>query len=829
MKNATIVKVLALLIANLFLVSSMIGSAGGNPIIDQLKADTSQTHDTHSYSYYKDQKSWDSIISPDRHLTVTVKEDGSNQSVPNFNMTVTWSSRSAWSSDFVTGAAWGAVIGAVIAISIVTFFVFPVFGLYVGGAIYGGAAGHILGIGLVGVGKAIVVGAVAGGIIGGLASSQQHGVNERINAVTDANGKFEIIKSWQDDVDILVNIGVEPAVSGYTEFKPNGQPHWTPHASDPNQCSKNGMSVDVYLVSRDTEGGYLANLRIAQNKVRNLTYVGTDDGGNYEDTDSNFEALNMHESANAENYADICEHPEWNSTNFWRGRASVYPDGLGSDILWIETRRLFYIKDASGVTDFGVNASYKDGYNNPIQQGYPAGAFYLDDTSELVTPTDLATGKYIYEQFIWVVGKADLRNPSVTVDVYFTVNGGTPVEAGSETIEIPSPQHIICFTFSDSSLIDSVHHTVYAERSIPTVHGDLQFNLYSDGDIASVQASGIQSLAGEWDTGGYGMMDLYHSNCSYPMYFAIENEDGDEVLTSPAITYDFDNDTITKSIADIDVSTLDKETSYRLTWNNQYFGANMSSTLFYQLTDWDSHSNLTQQMERLINETFALTGAGQYGNFDTYHVNKIMSNIGLMSAKVQIQEARLNDFIQAHGESNYTKNCAKDIMYFKFFYNYIQKYAGKTPTEIATNPADFAQFRGLCNVINMAFNHIYLYYSCSVAFEHGDLELCDDLTEMMAYEDNLIEDYYYMLKPSDVWDLTLIVMLIIALIIASVATYGAGKYYNKSSGWKTTDKKKIALIFGGLFAAVFALSFGIMYIFAYGWFHGIFGAIPKVG
>jgi len=673
------------------------------------------------------------------------------------------------------------------------------------------------------------VGGVGGAICGGLIASQQHNEDFTDFVQTDENGQVRLTRSWQDNVVILIDLNEETAISKYSTFKPQGQPTWDGKYADENKKSKNYMSIDIYLVKFDTEGGYLSNLRIAQNKVQNLTYVATQDDGGYV-SDSHFTPLNMHDKSIAGQYSDECNHPEWNSTNFWRARTSVYPDGKGSDILWIESKRLIYIEDLTAVTDYRLDVIYKSGNDTEILRGAPAGAFELNDDAP-ENNVGNASGHYWYVQFLWCVGLADMEYPTVTIEAYIEVNGAsmTTPNAGIETIDIPTPQHIITFTFSDSSLVDKVHHTVYAERSIPTVHGDLRYNLYSDGSSVRVQALGIQSLPSKWNTGAYGIVDLFYPNCSYNYYFAVENNDGDEVFRSAVEKLDFNNATMTAFTSDIDVSNITEDQSYRLTLNNEYFGATMSSTLFFQLTDYDTHNNLSQIVEDLIDDTFKVTGAGEYGNFDSSHINQLKLRFDEMNSKLKIQQQRLKDFIGDNGESNYTGECQKMIDYFNFFYGMFGKYTDMTSSEIAKKPSDFTQFRGLCNAMLMSYNHAYLYQSCAQAYLNGDIELVTELVSMMAFEDQLLTDYYNALISPPTWDLTIIVMIIIALIISAIVTVAFGRWYEKSSGWKTSDKKKLGLIFGALFGGVFAISFIIEYLFLWQPINSVFGAIPTWG
>jgi hypothetical protein len=819
MKNSLIVKVLAVLIANLFLMASFV-SVNANPKVDQSALDSAQTHDTFQFSYYENQKSESDFLSPDRNVDLTIyNAHNPNQTVPDINVTVYWETgEGTW---FGGNVLTGIIVGAIVVGLIVGLFTFGL-GFAVAQLVQATITLPMLNI--------IGAGAIAGAIGGGVSAWRNSNIGGTVeNLRSDAEGKCHTSHSWQDGVSIVVDLDIETEISGYAGFKPSGQPQWYPKHVDENKQTQNRMSCDIMLVTAGGMGSLLGNMQIAQGKVGNLTYVETDDDSHYTDN-ANFEIIDMHKESNAESYAETLSHAEWADKDFWRSRISVYPDGKGSDILWVESRRLIHINDATGVASLSVNATYENGNGVVIHQGAPAGAIILDEPSHNLVPLDeYATGKYIYYQWVWVVGLADLTHPTITVKASLLSNLGL-IDAGWETIAIPEESHIITFTFSDSSLIGSVHHTVYADRSIPTVHASLEFNLYGIANKVRVKSIGIQTIPEKWNT-GYGLVTLTQKNCAYNMYFAVEDNSGDVVQSTTPASASFDFDKATGIIKDMSLVNISNEQSYRLTLNNAYFDTGskdcvMSSTLFYQLTDWDNHYNLTVELEKLLNKTFTLTGSGNYGNFNTANVNSIQSYIEEMNGKIQIHEQRLKTFIQDNGESNYTKKCADMIMKFKFFYKEFLPYKSMLASDIGSNAKDFGKFRALSYALLYTFNHAYLYYSCSVAYLHGDTELASDLDTMMAYENALIDEYYNALGGNNFWDLTLLVMILISVIVGLIVAYGVYRY--QMTRFHKPDDKKIAIFTGVAFCGATGITFAVLWFVFQQAIYNFAGNVPKM-
>jgi len=808
MRNQLIVKVLAILIANLFLSGAMVSA---NPKIDEVASNSAQTHDTFTFSYYENQISEDRLASADRKVEITVKDTSNeNKTVPGFNVTVYW--KTGVGTWFGGNVLAGILIGAIVVGLIVGIFTLGI----------GLAAATLIGSTVTLPMTAIVgVGAASGAVAGGISAYNNKNVGGTVEYLfTDANGKATTTKSWQDDVSILIDMGSESEISGYAGFKPMGEPQWIPKSDDTNKQTRNYMSVDLMLVKSGGAGSLLGNMKIAQNKVGNLTYAETDDMGNYDSSDPNVQAIDMHNLANADYYGDLLNHDDFKETNFWQSRINVYPDGQGSDIIWMESKRLIYVKDASGITSIEMNASYFDGNGVEITVGAPAGAFTLDETSnDLVPLANFATGKYIFYQWIWVVGTADLTEPYVNINAFIRTNlVPSGIEAGSDKVTIPDTQHIITFTSTDTSLISNVKHTVYAERSIPTVTAQIQYNFYGIGNAVRVKAISIQSLPDIWST-QYGDVELTYDTCNYSMQFQVENNAGLVVYKTIPKTVNFNYDTMVITTDDVVLSNISNEQSYKLTFYNKHFGAGMSSTLFYQLTDWDGHQNISVELEKVLNQTFTLTGNGEYGNFNNYAVNSIFAKLNAMDDMIDLLDQRIKDFIQ----NNYTKMCQDRIAKFKFFLGEMNIYRSKTASDIVADATQFADFRALCYASLFTFNHAYLYMSCSIAYDNGDLELVTDLVSMMAYEDHLIDSYYAAKRGGNHLDLTLLIMLLISGIVGGIVTYVVYRAYMRS--FHKNDNKRLAMILAAVFIASFLTTFLILWFWFYPVLYQYFGQL----
>ena len=812
MRNANVVRMLAIAIASLFMLGALISPVMSNPEIDESILNSAQSHDTSQFSYFENQSS-KIVLGADRTVELTLKDSATGYAVPNVNVTVSWKTGTAFlfGGDWKTGAFVGFVIAAIL-VSIIT-----------AGA--GAPLMTALGAGL--------FGGVIGGIVGGVGASMQKNVGGTIeHLISDSQGKVRTTKSWQEDVTILVDLdSPETAIGGWCGFKPGGQPLWSPGGTlNFVTMTHHFMTADIMLVKSGGLGSLLNNLKIAQGKVGNLSVASTDDLGNYDsDPAGHFQTINMHVQANVDSYAETCKHSEWKEENFWNPRTTVYPDGKGSDVIWIESKRLFKVLDASGVTSLLLNCTYLNGTDEPVQQGAPAAAYNINDPSNnIVTIDHYATGKFIYYQWVWVVGKLDLENPTVTIKASLNSNLGV-INAGWERITIPDQRHIITFTFSDTSLIGTVHHTVYAERGIPSVTASLEYNFYNIGGSVRVKGIGIRTTPTTWDTGYYGEVSLvpFNNTCRYQTYFTIEDNNGSQIAKSSNQYVAFNYAAPTMYSTDIDMDNITGEQSYRLTVNNKFFGAEMSDTLFYQLTDWDGHYADAVLLEKTLNDTFKVTSDGTYGNFNNANINKIQTQLADMNTKIAIRKAELATFINDNGASNYTDSCAKMIKYFEFFYGKITPYMIMSASEIGGDAQNFAEFRALCYACMYSFNHVYLYYSCAVAWLHGDIELCTDLDNMMKFENNLLDQYYFSLTGDQYWDLTQFAILFIALAIAGSVTYGFNKYY-RTHFHTTTDEKKIMMIMAGVFIASFLISFAVMWFVFYGALYSIFGHIKKL-
>jgi len=276
------------------------------------------------------------------------------------------------------------------------------------------------------------------------------------------------------------------------------------------------------------------------------------------------------------------------------------------------------------------------------------------------------------------------------------------------------------------------------------------------------------------------------------------------------VNFNYDTAVITSDNVALD--NISNEQSYKLTFYNKHFGAGMSSTLFYQLTDWDGHQNISVELEKVLNQTFTLTGNGEYGNFNNYAVNSIFAKLNAMDDMIDLLDQRIKDFIQ-NKESNYTKMCQDRIAKFKFFLGEMNIYRSKTASDIVADATQFADFRALCYASLFCFNHAYLYMSCSVAYDNGDLELVTDLVGMMAYEDHLIDSYYAAKRGGNHLDLTLLIMLLISGIVGGIVTYVVYRAYMRS--FHKNDNKRLAMILAAVFIASFLLTFLILWFWFY--------------
>jgi len=765
MRNKNLVKVLAVLIANILLTVSLVGNMSAYPTHDVVPSAADKVYEVDQSSYFDYSMSGD-YLSTSASLDIKVLNDQTKQPISNVNITVmTVSTKEIvglWEMVFVIIMA--AIIAMLVALIIISVLSFGLASVATFGILATLSAGEAAAIG--------VSGAI-GAIIGASLSLFMAGIEDaskRDTLISDANGNCPTL--WQDrlkqspptyyiyleDIDKYYDFANSLSIynadkhTHVTLFLKERVPTTAPYAPTPYD-----------LVQRDV------------GLFEGMVYTQTDDLFNY-DSNTLFNPIDVYTDGK-----DLGLNPE-----SWKARIM----NKTSDVTMIESRRLIFIEN-------GTKASVGGSYDNfHIEVNYWLG----DVGGTLLGRNDpsggvefnKSDGDYWQSQWVWTIGVWDLDKP-ITVEAFVNyTQGGTYhlLHAGTELVyPLSDTPYTIEFQYPNQNLIGELSHRTVAEHIYPIIISNMKWSFYSievsgHMEISHITTTGFQSIIPIYKT-SEGNVTFWNQECNYTQFIQIVDKDGDVVSTSDENYSHFYSWKLTGAQADVITTNVTKETEYAIevTAHSDYIPAvTYSKGLYYQLTDWDSHNELAEDFKALIDSMFA---AGH--TITAPELTNLQNLITAMRIKIDTLQTTLNTFVSANGGSKYTDYVQTDINNFKLIQAHIAGLLdGKTAPDLNTDFALRAEVKDACEKLLRCYNLAYLDYSAAVAEAKGEDGVSDDLGDTTIGDRRDIGKYVEVIQPSPYKNILDMLPFFIILLI-SIGIGGTVAYVTKRSTWNKGD------------------------------------------
>ena len=770
MRNPTIVKVMAYLIANILLTVAVVGNAGSYTMHDVTPTESSGVYVVNESSSFDISGSGDSL-STTRSLDIKVTNADTLQPEENVNVTVISMSEKRLNS-------LGEQIELVFLILVVAMVVAFASCCIITGGLCGVMAVMFNPV-TIAMGLGIGVGFTA-------VMSQIKDISTTDNLISGSDGKTQSL--YQDAVNhgnmvYYVYLG---DLDKYYDFPTSCTIY--------NANAHNSLSIFVKPRTH-TDRPYAPSPYNAVQKdiglFEGMVYAPTEDRYNYEDTDTYFKPIDVYKDG----------------TTYGLNPASWQAKIMNrtSDVTLIESRRLIYIQpDAFNSVDedsVHIEVSYWIGdKETSLGRGDPSGAISFNYTED----------GYWQTQWVWTIGVMDLNKP-ITVEAfvnYTTISDGKShvINAGTELVTLLGDEsYTIEFQYPNQNLIGDVSHRVVCDRIYPVVISDMKWSFYplKQGyiELSHISTSGFQSIIPIYKANNTNA-SFYNQECNYTQYIQIVDNDGTIISSSAENDSHFYSWKLTGAQADVVTNNVSKETAYSIQVMLKEWGVEYSRGLYYQLTDWDNHNNLSEQfkayIEKIFKEGHIITDA---------ELTQLQSYITQMKIKIDLLQAELRTLISSNGDTKYTDYCQKDIDNFNKIQTRINGLLdGKTATDFNNDAGKRAELKTACEKLLKTFNLAFLDYSSAVADSNGQDDVSRDLEGATEEDRNDIIIYIDSFSPNW-WDGILDMLPFFIILLASLGIGTGVAYVVRKSGWHSGDDRDKKILALGVFITVTIVSF----------------------